>query len=259
MSLRGTVMLITGASSGIGAATARRAAAAGARVALAARSADQLDELAVTIRKNGGEAVSLPADVTRDAEVTRLVEATIARFGRLDVLVNNAGFAVLDHVADASLADFEEMLAVNLVGAARCAKAVLPQMLAQRRGQIVNIASMAGLLSMHNFGFYCATKAGLIALTRSMQLDLSGTGVRCVAICPGTVRTPFFRRAGIAKLPRTPYLIPWLADDDVARTILRAVERRAEGEICVPGYVHGLLRLANASPSLARLILRVVR
>jgi hypothetical protein len=259
MKLRGRVMLITGASSGIGAATARQCAVAGARVALAARSADQLDALAASIRKSGGEAISLPADITRDAEVTRLVEAAIARYGRVDVLVNNAGFGTLNAIDEAGLDELEAMLAVNLVGAVRCIKAVLPHMLARREGQIVNVASMAGLLAMHNFAFYGATKSALIALTRSMQLDLSGSGVRCVAICPGSVRTPFFRRAGIAKVPRTAYLIPWLDPEQVARTIARTVALDVEGEICVPGYVHGLMRLANASPALARFILRIVR
>lgn len=258
MKLRDAVMLITGASSGLGAATALRCAAAGARLALAARSVEQLDALAATIRKAGGEAVSLPADVTKDAEVARLVEATVARFGRVDVLVNNAGFGVLNSIADAEVAELEAMLAVNLVGAARCARAVLPHMLARRQGQIINVASLAGLLGMRNFGYYGATKAGLVALTRTMQLDLTGTGVRCVAVCPGAARTPFFRRARLEKVPRTAYLIPWLADDDVARVIARAVERDAEGELLIPGYVRPLIRLANASPALARFVLRLI-
>lgn len=259
MNLRGCVMLITGASSGFGAATARRCGAAGARLALAARSADELDALAAAIRKAGGEAVSLPADVTKDADVERLVQATIARFGQLDVLVNNAGFGVLNSIEAAPVAELEAMLAVNLVGAARCIQAVLPHMLARRRGQIVNVASMAGLLGMHNFAYYGATKAALVALTRTMQLDLTGTGVRCAAVCPGAARTPFFRRAGLEKVPRTAYLIPWLSDEDVARAIARAVERDVEGEILIPPVAHPLIRLANAAPALARRVLRMVR
>jgi short-subunit dehydrogenase len=259
VNLHSRVILITGASSGLGAATARRCAAAGARVALAARSADQLDEQAAAIRKAGGEAVSLPADVTSDAEVERLVEATLARFGRVDVLVNNAGFGLLNSVVDAEHAELEAMLAVNLVGAARCITAVLPHMLGRRSGQIVNVASMAGLLPLRNFGYYGATKAGLIALTRAMQLDLAGTGVRCLAVCPGAARTPFFKRAALAKVPRTAYMIPWLDDETVARAIARAVERNAEGELLIPAIAHPLLRLANATPGLARLVLRFIR
>ena len=256
MNLRGCVILITGASSGFGAATARRGGAAGARLALAARSHTQLDELAAAIRKSGGEAVALPADVTREHDVERLVQATLARFGRIDVLVNNAGFGVLNSITEAPVAELEEMLAVNLVGAARCIRAVLPHMLEQRSGQIINMASMAGLLGMRNFGYYGATKAALIALTRSMQQDLTGTGVRCVAICPGAARTPFFRRAHIERVPRTAFLIPWLSDDDVASAIVRAVARDSEGEILLPALAHPLMRLANATPWLARHIVR---
>ena len=202
MNLRGCVILITGASSGFGAATARRCGAAGAQLALAARSHTQLDELAAAIRKSGGEAVALPADVTREHDVERLVQATLARFGRIDVLVNNAGFGLLNSITEAPVTELEEMLAVNLVGAARCIRAVLPHMLEQRSGQIINVASMAGLLGMRNFGYYGATKAALIALTRSMQQDLTGTGVRCVAICPGAARTPC-RTSALAAMCRT--------------------------------------------------------
>jgi NAD(P)-dependent dehydrogenase (short-subunit alcohol dehydrogenase family) len=132
-------------------------------------------------------------------------------------------------------------------------------MLARRHGQIVNVASMAGLLGMHNFGYYGASKAALIALTRTMQLDLAGAGVRCVAICPGAARTPFFQRAGTEKVPRTAYLIPWLSEEEVARAIVRTVQRDLEGEVLIPAVAHPLIRLANASPALARWVLRLIR
>lgn len=257
MKLRGAVILITGASSGFGAASARRLAAAGARLVLAARSHEQLDALAAEIRRSGGEAVALPADVTSNSAVERLVEAALARFGRIDVLINNAGFGLLNSVVDAEVRELEEMLAVNLVGAARCIRAVLPHMRAQGGGQIVNMASLAGLLGMRNFGYYSATKAGLLALTRSMQQDLAGTGVHCVAICPGAARTPFFQRAQLERVPRTAFLIPWLSDDDVAAVIVRAVEANANGEIIIPRIAHPLIRLANATPWLARHVVRI--
>ncbi|GAB4449278.1 MAG: hypothetical protein OHK0015_54410 [Chloroflexi bacterium OHK40] len=259
MSLNGRVVLVTGASSGFGAATARRCAAAGARLVLAARSAERLDEHAAAIRRAGGEVLALPADVTSDADVERLVEATLVRFGRVDVLVNNAGMGVLNGIAEAPLAELEAMLQVNLLGAVRCIRAVLPPMLAQGQGQIVNVASMAGLLGMPNFAYYGATKAALIALTRSMQQDLADTGVRCVAICPGAARTPFFRHAHIEKLPRTTLLIPWLSDEEVAAVIVHAIARNAEGEILVPALALPLIRLANAFPALARLVVRFLR
>jgi hypothetical protein len=257
MKLQDAVVLITGASSGFGAATARRLGAGGAQLALAARSHRQLDALAAELRRSGAQAVALPADVTSDADVARLAEATLARFGRIDVLINNAGFGLLNSIAEAEPRELEEMLAVNLVGAARCIRAVLPHMLARNSGQIVNVASLAALLGMRNFGYYSATKAGLLALTRSMQQDLAGTGVRCVAICPGAARTPFFHRARVERVPRTAFLIPWLSDDEVAAVIVRAVERDAVGEILIPRLAHPLMRLANATPWLARHVVRL--
>lgn len=259
MNLPGSVVLITGASSGFGAATARRCAAAGARVALAARSVERLEAIALSIRKQGGDAIALPTDVTQDVDVARLVEATVARFGRIDVLVNSAGVVMLNNIADAQLEELEALLAVNLIGAARCIKAVLPHMRAQGRGQIVNMASIAGLLAMHNCGFYGASKAALVSLNRSLQLDLNDSGIRCVAICPGVARTPFFGRAGLERLPKTAYLVPWLSEETVAETIVRAVEFDRQGEIIVPGFVHGLIRLANTSPALARLVLSFIK
>jgi NADP-dependent 3-hydroxy acid dehydrogenase YdfG len=160
VSLRGRVVLITGASSGVGAATALRCGVGGARLVLAARSVAALEALAASIRRAGGEAIALPADVTRDTEVARLVEAALQRFGRIDVLVNNAGFGILNSMAAAPVAELEAMLAVNLVGAARCVQAVLPHMLAQRSGQIINVASIAGLIGLRNFGYYGATRQG---------------------------------------------------------------------------------------------------
>lgn len=258
MRLQDSVVLITGASSGFGAATALRCAAGGARLVLAARSAAPLDDLAATIRRGGGEAVALPADVTRDDDVARLVEAAVVRFGRIDVLVNNAGFGLLNSVGQAPLAELESQLSVNLVGVARCIEAVLPQMLPRRHGMIVNVASLAGLLGMPNLAYYSATKAGLIGMSRALQQDLKGSGVRCVIVCPGAARTPFFRRADISKMPRTSLLIPWLADVDVARVIARAIERGRDDEIITPALATPLIRLAGATPWLARLVVRLV-
>jgi short-subunit dehydrogenase len=243
----------------VGAATALRCGVGGARLVLAARSVAALEALAASIRRAGGEAIALPADVTRDTEVARLVEAALQRFGRIDVLVNNAGFGILNSMAAAPVAELEAMLAVNLVGAARCVQAVLPHMLAQRSGQIINVASIAGLIGLRNFGYYGATKAGLIALTRALQQDLAGTGVRCSAICPGAVRTPFFRRAGIEKLPRAALLIPWLSDERVAGTIAQIIARNGEHELILPALAHPLIRLANTLPAIARMVVRFVK
>src|SRR5262245_31661392 len=142
MDLRDQIIVITGASSGFGEMIARRCVAAGARVVLAARSAERLERLAGDLGTD--RALAVPADVVSDADVQRLAETTIERFGRADALINNAGFGVLDRQADARLADLHEMLEVNLCGMVRCTQAFLPHMLARRSGQIVIMASLAG-------------------------------------------------------------------------------------------------------------------
>jgi len=258
MDLRDAVVIVTGASSGIGAATALRCAAEGAVVVLAARSASGLRRVHDQIEASGGSALPLPTDVSDDESVQRLAAAVIERFGRADALVNCAGFGVFEAIQQASFEDLQAMMQVNLYGSVRCIQAFLPHMLARRRGQIVNLASVAGLLATPNLGFYSATKFALVGLTRSLQLDLHGSGVRCALVCPHIVRTPFFQRADLAKVNRIASLLPWLNADDVGRAIVRAIRRGGNGDVVVPAIGRPLLALASALPGLAKLIMRVL-
>src|SRR5262245_26677772 len=140
MQLRDSVVIITGASSGFGELIARRVAAGGARVVLVARSAGKLEQLAAELG-GASRALVVPADVTDDAAVQAMVKRAIEQFGRIDVLVNNAGFGVLDRLVEAKLSDLQGMIDVNLYGLIRCTQAVLPHMIARRSGQIVMMAS----------------------------------------------------------------------------------------------------------------------
>jgi short-subunit dehydrogenase len=248
------VIVITGASSGFGALIARRCAARGARVVLAARTTQQLGQLASEL---GGatRALAVPADVTRDEDVQQLRAAALAHFGRVDVLVNNAGFGIFDPIASAPPDDLERMLAVNLHGALRCTQMFLPELRAHGAGQIVMMASLGGLVAAPNMGYYCATKFALVGLTRTLMLELDGGPVRCALICPGVAATGFQRHADWSKYPRISRLST-VSADAVAAATLRAIARRTHGEVVIPWYGRILAVAAVALPGLARWITR---
>lgn len=250
------VIVITGASSGFGALIARRCAARGARVVLAARTTEHLEQLAGEL---GGamRALAVPADVTRDEDVQQLRDATLARFGRVDVLVNNAGFGIFAPVATAPPGDLERMLAVNLHGAIRCTQAFLPALHASGAGQIVMMASLGGLVAAPNMGYYCATKFALVGLARTLMLELDGGPVRCALICPGVAATGFQRHADWSMYPRISRLST-VSADAVAAATLRAIARRTHGEVVIPWYGRVLAVAAVALPGLARWITRRV-
>jgi short-subunit dehydrogenase len=254
--LRDKVVVITGASSGFGELIARRCAAAGGRVVLAARSGEALSRLAEEL---GAErALAVPADVTDAGDVARLAEATLARFGRADVLVNNAGFGVFDRVAEADLADLQRMMDVNVYGAVRCTQAFLPHMRARRAGQIVMMASLSGLIPTINMGFYSSTKHALVAISRAMLVELAGSGVRCALICPGESPTGFQRHALPEKFPNIVRLTR-VRPEQVADATLRAIAHGTHGEVVVPWFGRLLDLLAAPLPGATRLVMRLVR
>ena len=256
MDLRDKVIVITGASSGFGEQIARRCADRGANLVLAARSIGPLEQLADQLGARGGRALAVAADVTSEADVDRLVATTLKRYGRADVLVANAGFGVLDRIADAPLDDLREMLEVNVLGTTRCIKALLPSMLQRRNGQVVIMASLAGLIATHNMGYYSASKFALVGLARSLMLELAGTGVRCAMICPGIAETGFQQRADASKYARITRLVG-CTSHQVAQATVRAIQRRTHGEVVVPWQGRALAVLANPIPSLSRLVIRL--
>jgi short-subunit dehydrogenase len=256
VSIAGKVVVITGASGGFGEQIARMCVAQGASVVLAARAADALEQLAGALGPQ--RALAVPTDVTCDTDVQRLVAATHTHFGHADVLVNNAGFGIMDRIVDAPLADLQAMMDVNMYGTARCTKAFLPHMLARRSGQIVNIASLAGLVATINMGGYTTTKFALVGWSRTLMLELYGTGVRCALICPGVAPTSFMRRADINKYARATRFTTTTAEA-VAVAVVRAIRRGTHGEIVVPGHGRLLAVAATVFPGLARGVLRMLR
>jgi NAD(P)-dependent dehydrogenase (short-subunit alcohol dehydrogenase family) len=185
--LSGKVAVVSGASSGLGAVFANGLAAAGASVVLAARRKDRLDDLVDSLTAEGLEALAVPCDVTRESDVTRLVEETMNRYHRLDVLVNNAGVANVAPAANEEVSDFKNVLDVNLTGTFLCARHCARVMLEAGHGSIVNIASIMGLVGIGIIpqAAYNASKGAVINLTRELAAQWARRGVRVNALAPG--------------------------------------------------------------------------
>jgi NAD(P)-dependent dehydrogenase (short-subunit alcohol dehydrogenase family) len=181
--------VVTGASSGIGAATAIALATAGHPVALGARRAGRCEELAATIRAGGGEAVGLPLDTSDDASVKTFTEAVASELGPAEILVNAAGDLAAQPVHEVDPAEFLRQLQVNLVGAHRLVSAIVPGMITRRRGDVVFISSDVLRVPRPRMGGYVAAKHGIEGMARAMQMELEGTGVRVSIVRPGPTMT----------------------------------------------------------------------
>jgi NAD(P)-dependent dehydrogenase (short-subunit alcohol dehydrogenase family) len=195
--LAGRVALVTGASLGIGAVTARAFARAGAAVVLAARDGDALEAVAEGIRREGGEALAAPTDVTDAAAVERLVEQAVRTFGRLDAAFNCAtDFHMRAPLADIDPEGFDRAIRTNIHGTFLGMKYQIPAMLASGGGAIVNMASRAGVVGVANLAGYTAGKAGIIALTKVAALDYADHGIRVNVVAPGPILTHHLEAAG---------------------------------------------------------------
>jgi short-subunit dehydrogenase len=187
--LTGRVAVVTGASSGIGAGLAAMLAAEGARVALAARRGELLEQVAAEIRQAGGTAIAVVADLTDDDSLARLLARARTELGEIDVLVNNAGFAVWRSLEATTAAEWDHSFAVNVRAAARLCAAVLPGMQERRFGRVINIGSEAGVAIVPGLAAYCVSKHALGALTEVIQDANHDNGIKAWVICPGFVDT----------------------------------------------------------------------
>jgi short-subunit dehydrogenase len=226
--LRGAVAVVTGASSGIGAATAVACGRAGMRVALAARRAGQLESVAAQVRAAGGEARVAPTDVSDPGAVAELIDGTVSDWGRLDALVNNAGVGLLASVAQTTTRDFERLMQVNFFGALHGVQAALPYMRRQGAGHIVNVASVVGKRASPFRAAYVASKFALVGLSEALRMELAREGIHVTCVCPIGTETEFFaaeeNRLGIPGRRG-----PVQSAEHVARAIVRALARpRAE-------------------------------
>ena len=212
--LEGKAAFITGASRGIGAAVARSLSAAGVSVGLASRSGDDL----------GLErAVGLACDVSDPDEVDASVAATVERFGRLDILVANAGVGAYGAFLDLSREHLEEMIDVNLKGTLYAVRAALPHLLESPEADIVTLASEAGRRGLPYEAVYCASKFGQVGFTRALDHELREHGIRCTSVCPGGVATDF--AMGHGRTPDMPQLAGMMSPADVAETVLFVLTR----------------------------------
>jgi short-subunit dehydrogenase len=248
----GATALVTGASSGIGASIARALAAAGARVALVARRRDRLETLAGEIPN--GAAAAFPCDVRDPAAVAATVAAVDARLGAIDVLVNNAGVGRYLAFLDTPPEDVAAVFETNLHAALGFTRAVLPGMLARRRGHLVNVASIAARIGSRHHTIYCASKFALAGFSESLVYELDGTGVGVTLVNPGIIDTAFFDHASFASFPakaRARAIPP----ERVAAAVVRAIHRNAP-EVTVPAtYAIGTL-LKTAAPAFFRRLMR---
>nr|WP_049914018.1 SDR family NAD(P)-dependent oxidoreductase [Halococcus saccharolyticus] len=187
--LDGKTALVTGASSGIGAATAEALAAEGASVSLAARRTNRLDELAGRIEASGGEALAITTDVTEESDIETMIETTTDAFGGLDVLVNNAGIMLLAPVDRADADDWRRMVSINLTGLMNATRAALPALREDEAGHVVNISSDARRGPGTGFGAYAATKAGVSTFAESLREEVADDGVRVTTVEPGATDT----------------------------------------------------------------------
>ncbi|KQQ21912.1 oxidoreductase [Rathayibacter sp. Leaf299] len=240
--LSGTVAVITGASSGIGRATARALAAEGASVALVARREDRLDELVSEIEGLGGTALALPTDITDRDRVEAAIATVVERFGRLDVLVNNAGLMLLGPVAETDVEEWERMIAINQLGLLYTTKAALPHLLRAAeddlRGvaDIVNISSIAGRQAWGGFAAYAMTKFGVTGFSEALRQEVTKKNVRVGVLQPGAVATELVaqntQRIQEQLAASDAEAIPErLQPEDIAESILYMVTRNRRSSI----------------------------
>jgi len=224
--LSNQVVAVTGASSGIGEATALACARAGAAVALAARRSDRIDELAARITQDGGRAIAVPTDVGDEGQAREFVQRAQAELGRLDVLVNNAGVMLLGPIENAPTEEWRRMIHANLFGVLYCTHAALPLMREQGSGHIVNVSSVAGRVARAGSGVYNLTKWGVGAFSESLRQEAVPIGVRVTIIEPGAVATelPGHNRQEIREMIATSFAdVAPLAAEDIAGAILYAI------------------------------------
>jgi NAD(P)-dependent dehydrogenase (short-subunit alcohol dehydrogenase family) len=245
MMLSDKVALVTGGGRGIGRATALKLAAAGADVVVVARSEAQLEDVAEEIRANAGHATAHPADVTSKQEMDRLATWLNQEYGRLDILVNCAGVALIASLEETSEKDWDVVIDTNLKGTFLCTQSMLELLKAPGNALVVNVASKVGLSGHAMVSAYSAAKAGVIGLSRSLAQELNGVNIRVVTLCPGPVDTPM-RWEATPQMDRRLVIAP----ETVAETILYLLKidnRTTSGEIVLEavGYDESLIVLEN--------------
>lgn len=227
MDIKGKVVIVTGASSGIGEATARQCGREGARVVLAARRVDRLEALAKEINSMGmrAEALVVQADLSKLEDIQSLINQTLDQYGRIDVLVNNAGFGRLDWLEKLDpVKDIQSQFDVNVLGVIQTTRQALPVMMKQRSGHIINMCSMAGLVATPTYTIYAACKHAVHGFSEALRREVKPWGIDVSMIYPGGVTTEFAQHAGIKRKTKatTPKSL-LLTAEDVGRAVVQLV------------------------------------
>jgi len=250
------VVIVTGASSGIGLETALAFAHEGARVVLAARNEEKLQQVVTAHPEFREHFLAIPTDVTKTDDVRNLVAQTISKYGRIDILVNNAGIGMRADIDETPIDDMRSLMEVNVYGPLNCMQAVLPHMRRQGTGQIVNVGSILSLLPVARNGAYCASKFALLALTDSLRIELHGTGIEVISVLPAYTDTPFFenmyRYGGVARMSPFKGQHP----SKVARAVLYAcAHHKRQVVLTISGRIAAWMR--HLAPSLLDIAIRI--
>jgi short-subunit dehydrogenase len=260
---QGRVALVTGGSTGLGRAIAKALVRHGAQVVITARTADKLQATAAELESGGGQVLAVPGDVTRQQDVDAMVAKTIERFGKLDVLVNNAGRSARGAAIETTAEEFAELMELNLIALVRCTRAAMPHLLATR-GHLVNIGSLAGKTAARYMGAYSATKHAVSAYSQQLRLELGPQGLHVLLVSPGPIARDQPRDyspeklAGLPPSARKPgggAKVGLLDANKLAEQILAACQRRAP-ELIVPGRARLVFAVTQLWPSLGDWIVR---
>jgi NADP-dependent 3-hydroxy acid dehydrogenase YdfG len=254
MSVANKVVLVTGASRGIGRAAALAFAREGAHLVLAARSAERLAQVESEVLGLGSDAIAVPTDVTSRDAVAALVDAAMNRFGRIDVLVNNAGIGKVGGIESAAFEDdVRQTLRASLFGMISVTRRVLPVFRQQGSGTIVNMSSVMGRKAFSRFGSYAIVMHAVSAFSDSLRQEVSGDGIRVSVIHPALTATDLLREAEVAEMPPPFRHMTPLTPDDVARSLVAAV-RRGKRRVVLPRMANMLLLGEALSPRAGDLI-----
>ncbi len=257
------VALITGGSSGLGQVIAETFASAGARIVVVGLEADAVETAAAKLKQSGAEALGIAGDITRQEDVDRLFSQALRQFGRLDVLVNNAGRSMRGKVLDTTAEQFRDLMELNFIALVRCSRAAVPHLL-PHRGHVVNIGSLAAKSAARWVGAYPATKHAVAAYSQQLRLELEPEGLHVLLVCPGPIARDnprLYPLEGLEDIPqsaRSPgagVRVKAIQPDQLGSRILRACERR-QPELVVPAKARILFALSQISPRLGDWLVR---
>jgi len=256
-------VLVTGGSSGLGRLIADAFALAGAKIAIVGLEAEAVRLAVDEMRATGADVLGIHANITQQEDVDRIFAETIGRFGRLDVLVNNAGRSMRGKVLDTTPEQFRDLMELNLIALVRCTRAAVPHLL-QQRGHVVNIGSLAAKSAARWVGAYPATKFAVAAYSQQLRLELGPQGLHVLLVCPGPIQRKdarLYPLAGLeyvpesARAPGAGVQVRAIPPEQLSRAILRACQRR-QAELVIPGKARLLFALSQLWPSLGDWIVR---